>query len=684
MDADGIPDQTDNCLNIANPDQADLDGNGQGDVCDSDIDGDGVANDSDLFPRDSSETIDTDGDGIGDNGDNCPAIANPEQENADNDTAGDACDAFKNDPSETLDTDNDGIGNNADTDDDGDGVADIDDPFPLNSEEWADVDEDGVGDNADLHLNNTSQNAYQLTRLWETGKAIRFIAPGPESDRFGDFFGARVSSAGDVNGDDLDDLLIGFAAYQDGDIYYGGLVILLFGREQGWPNTIDMGNLDSTDLEYLFIHSMPGEPNFGNGLGIDVTGVGDVNKDGFDDFFVGSSFKDYGEEMSAGEVYLIFGRESFPKTDMTINEIKQDYAITYYGEEQFGGLGNVVASLGDVNGDTYPDFIMGELQYDLTPGGDEGRSIVIFGGEHLQPPSNSNPISIDPDSLDTTQSAFIHNTPLSLKDRNARVVGISDFNDDGYDDIAIARPELLSNGKRGMVSVIWGRQNWTQAIDLNNMDINDGLSIVPVSSESDENPGLGKNLAVGDINGNGHKDLMMSGYGITDNDRIYIVYGGRQAWPNQVIASELLTDQGGMIKTDHRALLGYAMAVLPDTNGDGMDELLASAYRKEDSDLEDFLSRVYRFDGRKDWSDITLKIDNDPKDVEYIEHLWLSGLGGNIVTVGDYNQDGVPEFVVDDDIRVKEYDGQDLSERKTHFYLVLGGYSQSKVGEVNP
>jgi|CXWL01.1.fsa_nt_gi hypothetical protein len=49
-DSDGIPDLVDNCPNTINPDQADCDGDGQGDVCDTDIDGDGVANGSDVCP----------------------------------------------------------------------------------------------------------------------------------------------------------------------------------------------------------------------------------------------------------------------------------------------------------------------------------------------------------------------------------------------------------------------------------------------------------------------------------------------------------------------------------------------------------------------------------------------------------------------------------------------------------
>ena len=68
-DLDGVRVEDDNCPAVANSDQADLDADAIGDVCDTDIDGDTYANDADAFPRDPSEWLDTDGDSIGNNTD---------------------------------------------------------------------------------------------------------------------------------------------------------------------------------------------------------------------------------------------------------------------------------------------------------------------------------------------------------------------------------------------------------------------------------------------------------------------------------------------------------------------------------------------------------------------------------------------------------------------------------------
>ncbi len=102
-DSDGIGDGFDNCASITNSNQADFDDDALGDVCDPDIDNDGVDNIGDAFDYDPTETFDADMDGVGDNSDNCPITSNADQLNIDGDASGDACDP---------DIDNDGFSNN--------------------------------------------------------------------------------------------------------------------------------------------------------------------------------------------------------------------------------------------------------------------------------------------------------------------------------------------------------------------------------------------------------------------------------------------------------------------------------------------------------------------------------------------------------------------------------------------
>ena len=76
-DGDGVKDSRDNCVDVVNADQADLDGDRLGDACDDDWDGDDVPNGVDLFPRNGNESVDADEDGIGDNGDLAQGNSDP-------------------------------------------------------------------------------------------------------------------------------------------------------------------------------------------------------------------------------------------------------------------------------------------------------------------------------------------------------------------------------------------------------------------------------------------------------------------------------------------------------------------------------------------------------------------------------------------------------------------------------
>ncbi|EKF75029.1 hypothetical protein A11A3_06231 [Alcanivorax hongdengensis A-11-3] len=186
QDHDGIPDVTDNCPAIANADQADADGDGIGDVCDDDRDGDGVPNDTDNCPfTANADQADVDSDGIGDVCD-----ANNDQDNDGIDDGVDNCPTIFN--PEQGDLDNDGIGDVCDDDADGDGVPNNPDncDFTPNVDQ-ADTDSDGIGDACEDDRDNDTildpnDNCLETPNTDQADQDVDGIGDVCDDDRDGD------------------------------------------------------------------------------------------------------------------------------------------------------------------------------------------------------------------------------------------------------------------------------------------------------------------------------------------------------------------------------------------------------------------------------------------------------------------------------------------------------------------
>lgn len=174
-----------------------------------------------------------------------------------------------------------------------------------------------------------------------------------ESDQVASVFGYSVASAGDVNNDGYGDVIIGAPLYDNGQTDEGRAFVYL-GSSAGLAST-PAWTAESNQTYAEFGHS--------------VAAAGNVNNDSYGDVVVGAPKYDNGQ-TNEGRVYLFLGNSSgVASSPSWTGESNQDDAE----------FGSVVASAGDVNNDGYGDIIVGAPLYDNGDAANVGR-VYIYGG----------------------------------------------------------------------------------------------------------------------------------------------------------------------------------------------------------------------------------------------------------------------------------------------------------------
>ena len=346
---------------------------------------------------------------------------------------------------------------------------------------------------------------FDLSSLGSGDGSAGFVITGITA---GDDSGYSVSSAGDVNNDGIDDLIIG--AKNASTMFSEGESYVVFGQ-----NTAEDGNFPAN----LDLNSLNGANGFTlRGAFMDVSGsavsdAGDINGDGIDDFMIGTTVTD--------KTYVMFGRdgtigETFDATFNLSDLDGQNGFVLTNSVAPGNGTGLALSSIGDINGDGVADILIGapyadENPLDLPPirKNDTGQSYVLFGQNTAE--DGDFPASIDLGSLNGT-NGFAINGIAPNNDSGISVSSDGDINGDGFNDLIIgARGH---DSYTGETYVVFGKNvsedgDFSATLNLSSLESGDGSTgFVIKGIETGDQMGRSVSFA-GDLNNDGYGDIII-------------------------------------------------------------------------------------------------------------------------------------------------------------------------------
>jgi hypothetical protein len=463
-----------------------------------------------------------------------------------------------------------------------------------------------------------------------------------EGDQAECFFGISVSSAGDVNGDGYDDIIIGASRYDhpmanEGRAYVyqgsaGGLQAshswLVEGNQVGahlGQSVCRAGDVNGDGYADVIV----GTPGYTNGeagegraavyaggpaglatiaawsiegnqanasLGEAVHGAGDVNGDGYADVIVGASFHD-NDQIDEGLVQVFLG---------SATGLSATPAISIEGDQVSSRFGSAVAGAGDVDGDGLGEILIGAFTHTEGFSG-EGKVILLPG----------KPLVID------TLASEIRESNIENASYGWSVASAGDINGDGFADVIVGA-STLSNSLpfQGAAFAYHGSASGTSNTPDWTIESNQALAELGFMAR-----------CAGDVDGDGYDDVIVGAPqydGLAFDDGLAAIYAGSPAGLSAAPIWQWSTGQNG-------ARLGRTVGTAGDVNGDGFADVIVGAYSFDNGEADE--GSVWVFLGSAAGPGSTPSWSFESNQVG----AWL---GRSAATAADVNGDGFSDVIV--------------------------------------
>lgn len=423
-------------------------------------------------------------------------------------------------------------------------------------------------------LNNTLQ-AVAIT--------VNDVAEGPSSFIFrlnGTAVGqdsGYALSAGDVDGDGVNDILIG-APFESSPTTNAGGAFLVLG------STLNADLDGDIDLATQAIRFDGVQAN--DFTGFDVAIVGDMNADGNADVLIGAPA--LGSTTRTGSAYLIYSDAIIADADGAINlgDVGGATAgVAFNGANNTDQWGIAVGSLGDIDGDGRPELFVGGDR-DGSGGTNTGKTVIIW----------SSTVTALGSGTIALESLGVNGVAIYGQDNGDRsatsVSAIGDLDGDGLNEIAIGSTSsengaLASSTNLGSVTIVYSTRLLAEKtgngiIDVGSSDytlLTDGVQIYGAAA-SDVLAGQKRVIGAGDVNGDGEADILVASHqnddGGANSGAAYVVFGEAAIadLDGEITLSTLTSAQGvKIIAANAGDQAGWSIASLGDLDGDGLDDI---------------------------------------------------------------------------------------------------------------